>query len=55
MKTLKGLVPICAWCKKIRNAGGDWEELEAYFRKRADIDFTHGICPGCLEKSKPNS
>ena len=55
VKTLKGLVPICAWCKKIRNAGGDWEELEAYFRKRADIDFTHGICPGCLEKSKPNS
>ncbi len=52
VKTLEGLVPICAWCKKIRNAEGDWEELEAYFQKRKDIDFTHGICPDCLANSK---
>jgi integral membrane sensor domain MASE1 len=52
VKTLKGLVPICAWCKKIRNAEGDWEELEAYFEKRTGVDFTHGICPGCLANSK---
>jgi len=47
VKQLRGLLPICAWCKKIRNDGGYWEQLEAYLAKHADVTFTHGICPGC--------
>ena len=47
IKQLRGLLPICAWCKKIRNDSGYWEQLEAYLAKHADVTFTHGICPGC--------
>jgi PAS domain S-box-containing protein len=50
IKTLKGLIPVCAWCKKVRDDKGYWEELEHYIRDHTDADFTHGICPECLEK-----
>jgi PAS domain S-box-containing protein len=50
IRTLKGLIPICAWCKKARDDKGYWEELEHYIRDHTDADFTHGICPECLEK-----
>ena len=50
VKTLTRPVPICAWCRTVRNAQGDWERLEAYFQTHTDIDFTHGICPDCLAK-----
>ena len=52
VKTLKGLIPICAWCKNIRDDEGYWERLEAYISKHTDAIFTHGICPGCYEKHK---
>ncbi len=52
VKTLKGLIPICAWCKNIRDDEGYWERLEAYISKHTDAVFTHGICPGCYEKHK---
>jgi|Deesub1362A_J573_1020465.scaffolds.fasta_scaffold00004_308 transcriptional regulator with PAS, ATPase and Fis domain len=52
VKTLKGLLPICAWCKKIRNDKGYWDQIEDYIRKHSDADFTHGICPECMEKIK---
>ena len=48
--TLEGLLPICCHCKKIRNADDQWEEVEHYVRKRADVDFTHGVCPDCMQK-----
>ncbi len=51
VKTLQGLLPICAWCKRIRDDGGYWEQVESYFHKHAGADFTHGICPECLEKA----
>jgi GAF domain-containing protein len=51
VKTLQGLLPICAWCKRIRDDKGYWEQIEAYFRKSTGADFTHGICPQCLEKA----
>jgi PAS domain S-box-containing protein len=50
VKTLKGLVPICAWCKNIRDDRGYWELLEAYVTKHTDAVFTHSICPTCHEK-----
>jgi PAS domain S-box-containing protein len=49
IKTLKGLIPICAWCKKVRDDKGYWNEIEAYVREHSDADFTHGICPECLK------
>ncbi len=49
VKTLHGLLPICAWCKQVRNDQGYWKNLEAYLREHLDVDFTHGMCPACLE------
>ncbi|MGD0743918.1 MAG: GAF domain-containing protein [Verrucomicrobiota bacterium] len=53
VRTLQGLLPICAWCKRIRDDEGYWAQLEAYFHKSTGVDFTHGICPECLEKVRP--
>jgi GAF domain-containing protein len=53
VKTLRGLLPICAWCKRIRNDEGYWDQVEAYVRQHSDADFTHGICPECMEKVRP--
>jgi PAS domain S-box-containing protein len=50
VRTLRGLIPICAWCKRIRNDHGYWEQLESYIHKHSDADFTHGMCPDCARK-----
>jgi hypothetical protein len=50
VKELEGLLPVCAWCKKIRSDDGYWQELESYLRPRTKADFTHGICPDCVAK-----
>jgi len=50
IERLEGLLPICAWCKKIRDADGSWEEIEVYVRKRSEADFSHGICTECASK-----
>ena len=50
VKTLQELLPICAWCKRIRDDEGYWNQVEAYIHKYTGADFTHGICPQCLEK-----
>jgi GAF domain-containing protein len=50
IKTLQGLLPICAWCKRIRDDEGYWDQVEVYLHKYAGVDFTHSICPECLEK-----
>jgi nitrate/nitrite-specific signal transduction histidine kinase len=47
VKTLRGLVPICASCKKIRDDRGYWNEVEDYVAKHSEADFTHGFCPDC--------
>lgn len=47
VRTLKGLLPICSFCKSIRNSGGEWEPLERYISKRSETQFSHGICPSC--------
>lgn len=50
VKQLSGLLPICAWCKKIRNDQGYWDQLEGYLAARAGIVFSHGICPDCAAR-----
>jgi DNA-binding response OmpR family regulator len=52
IKTLKGCIPICASCKKIRDDKGYWEQLEAYIGKHTDAVFSHGLCPTCAEKAR---
>jgi hypothetical protein len=50
VKTLSGLVPICAWCKKIRDDRGFWNEVEVYVQQHSKATFSHGVCPACREK-----
>jgi CheY-like chemotaxis protein len=51
IKTLSGIVPICAWCHtKIQDDAGQWLELESFFETHSDAEFTHGICPSCKQK-----
>jgi integral membrane sensor domain MASE1 len=50
IKTLRGLIPLCAWCKNIRDDQGFWQRLEDYLCEHADVQLTHGICPACLDK-----
>jgi integral membrane sensor domain MASE1 len=50
IKTIRGMIPICAWCKKIRTDAGPWEQMEYYLSKRLDATFTHGVCPQCAKK-----
>jgi len=50
IKTLRGLIPICASCKKIRSDTGYWQQLEEYLAEHSEADFTHGLCPECLKQ-----
>jgi hypothetical protein len=50
IKTLSGLLPICASCKKIRDDKGYWNQLELYIRDHSDAEFSHSICPPCADK-----
>jgi len=50
IKVLRGLLPICSHCKKIRNDTGYWEQIEDYIRNHSEAVFSHGICPDCLKK-----
>lgn len=54
IKVLRGMLPICASCKKIRDDGGYWQNLENYIRDHSEADFTHSICPECVEKLYPD-
>jgi DNA-binding response OmpR family regulator len=53
VKTLSGLLPICARCKKIRDDNGYWNQIETYLSEHARVDFTHGICPECSHDLYP--
>ena len=52
VKTLQGLLPICCYCKKIRDDGNYWHRVESYIAGHANVRFSHGICPECSEKLK---
>lgn len=53
VKTLSGLLPICASCRKIRDQKGEWHNLEVYIRQHTECDFSHGICPDCRQMLYP--
>ena len=55
INTLTGLIPICAWCKKIRNDSGYWQTVEQYVQEHSQAEFTHGMCPDCQQKYFPET
>lgn len=50
VRRLSGLLPICAWCKKVRDDKGYWKQIEAYVQEHSEAAFSHGICPECSQK-----
>lgn len=54
VKTLRGIVPICASCKKIRDDKGFWQQVERYVATHTEAQFTHGVCPDCFKKFYPD-
>jgi hypothetical protein len=54
VKTLSGLLPICASCKNIRDDKGYWAQMEVYISEHSEAKFSHGICPDCAEKLYPD-
>ena len=54
VKTLRGLLPICANCKKVRDDRGYWSQIETYVSERSEAEFSHGLCPDCLRKLYPD-
>lgn len=50
IRQLEGLLPICAYCKSIRNNDGGWEPIDTYVHEHSEVTFSHGICPGCFRK-----
>jgi hypothetical protein len=53
VKLLTGLLPICACCKKIRDAEGHWSEVETYVAEHSEARFSHGLCPDCSRQQFP--
>lgn len=53
IKTLRGIIPICASCKKIRDDAGYWQQVESYVMKHSHASFSHGVCPECADKLYP--
>ncbi|HEY5999786.1 MAG TPA: PAS domain-containing protein [bacterium] len=52
VRHLSGMLPICAWCKRIRNDQGYWDQVEDYIREHSEASFTHGICPECVKANR---
>ena len=50
VKSLSGLLPMCAWCKKIRDDAGYWQQLEGYIQTHTEAEFSHSMCPDCFDK-----
>ena len=53
IKTLEGILPICSYCRKIHDEQGQWLRIESYIQRHTQADFSHGICPECLEEHFP--
>ena len=47
VRVLEGLLPICSFCKNIRNESGEWERIETFISRRSEVQFSHGFCPSC--------
>jgi hypothetical protein len=54
IKTLKGILPLCSFCKKIRDDQGNWEQVDVYIYKHSQADISHSICPECMVKHYPD-
>lgn len=54
IKHLEGIIPICMYCKQIRDTDSSWHQLESYITQHSDAFFSHGICPACYEKEMGN-
>ncbi len=54
IQALRGILPICSYCKKIRDDGGYWNQLEGYISQHTEAEFSHGICPGCMATNHPD-
>jgi PAS domain S-box-containing protein len=54
IKTLRGIIPICSRCKKIRDDKGYWNQIESYIRDHSDAEFSHSICPECARILYPD-
>ena len=54
VKTLRGLIPICSSCKKVRDDQGYWTQLETYLKQHSDAEFSHGLCLECMRKLYPD-
>lgn len=54
IKALRGILPLCSYCKKIRDDKGFWEQVDVYLTKYAQAEFSHGICPECFKKHFPD-
>ena len=50
VQQLESFLPICGYCKKVRDDGNYWQQIEQYFKKRTGTNFSHGVCPDCMEK-----
>ena len=50
VKTLAGLLPICAYCKRIREGDDYWQQVESYIQNHSDAHFSHGVCPDCYDR-----
>ncbi len=55
MKRLKGILPICSYCKMIRNDEGQWELVDAFIHKHSEAKISHGLCPACMKKHHPEA
>ncbi len=53
IRTLRGIIPICANCKSVRSDDGFWQQVEVYVQRHSDASFSHSLCPGCVEKLYP--
>jgi DNA-binding NtrC family response regulator len=53
IRALSGLLPICSYCKRIRDTKGDWKKMETYIEERSEAEFSHSICPDCLKNNFP--
>jgi hypothetical protein len=52
IRTLRGFIPICAWCHKVRDDTGFWQGIELYLHSRTEATFSHSICPACAEREE---
>lgn len=55
VRLLSGLLHVCAWCRRVRDDGGQWEKLELYVSRHTDATFTHGLCPDCFSRKYPEA